>query len=198
MTVMLSSFFLEKLMTKKIGVIVGSLRKESWNRKLALALIKLAPASLNMEIVEIGQLPLYNQDPDDHGQPPKEWTAYREHMKTVDGFLFVTPEYNRSVPAPLKNAIDVGSRPYGKSIWSGKPCAVISASPGAIGGFGANQHLRQSFVFLDMPCMQQPEAYISNVSHLFDAESNISKKESQDFLRKFMEAYANWVAKIQV
>src|SRR5689334_2512640 len=104
---------------KKIGVIVGSLRKESWNRKFALNLMKLAPSSLKIEMIEIGQLPLYNQDPDDQGSPPKEWTAFREKMKTLDGFLFVTPEYNRSVPAPLKNAIDVGSRPYGKSIWGG-------------------------------------------------------------------------------
>ncbi len=183
-------------MAKKIGVIVGSLRKESWNRKLALALMKLAPSSLHMEIVEIGQLPLYNQDPDDQGEPYKEWTAFRELMTTFDGFLFVSPEYNRSVPAPLKNAIDVGSRPYGKSIWGGKPSAIISASPGAIGGFGANQHLRQSFVFLDVPCMQQPEAYISGVNLLFDADSNIAKKETQEFLRKFMEAYASWVDKI--
>lgn len=181
---------------KRIAVIVGSLRKESWNRKLAIVLMKLAPPLLKMEIVEIGQLPLYNQDPDDEGHPPKEWTAFREHIKTFDGFLFVTPEYNRSVPAPLKNAIDVGSRPYGKSIWGGKPGAVISASPGAIGGFGANQHLRQSFVFLDVPCMQQPEAYIADVSHLFDAESNIIKNETREFLRSYMESYAKWVDKI--
>jgi len=181
---------------KKIGVIVGSLRKESWNRKLALALIKLAPSSLNMEIVEIASLPLYNQDPDDQGHPPKEWADYRERMKKLDGFLFVTPEYNRSIPAPLKNAIDVGSRPYGKSVWSGKPAAVVSASPGAIGGFGANQHLRQTFVFLDMPCMQQPEAYISHVDQLFDDKSNIKTKEAQDFLSKYIESYAKWVDKI--
>jgi len=181
---------------KKIAVIIGSLRKESWSRKLAKALIKLAPSSLQPEIVEIAQLPLYNQDPDDQNQPLKEWTAFREKMKNVDGFLFVTPEYNRSVPAPLKNAIDVGSRPYGKSIWNGKPAAVISCSPGAIGGFGANQHLRQSFVFLNVPCMQQPEAYISDISHLFDADLNIIKADTKEFLRKYMEAYAEWVEKI--
>lgn len=178
---------------KKIAVLIGSLRKKSWSRKLALALIKLAPSSLKMEIVEIGQLPLYNQDPDDEGHPLKEWTAYREQMKSYDAFLFVTPEYNRSVPAALKNAIDVGSRPYGKSIWGGKPCAVISSSPGSIGGFGANQHLRQSFVFLDMPCMQQPEAYISAVNQLFDTDSNLSKKETKEFLHKYMDTYASWV-----
>lgn len=178
---------------KKIGVIVGSLRKESWNRKLALALINLAPASLKMEVVDIGQLPLYNEDLDAQNPPPKEWTTFREHMSKFDGVLFVTPEYNRSMPAPLKNAIDVGSRPYGKSIWSGKPGAVISASPGAIGGFGANQHLRQCFVFLDILCMQQPEAYISDVSHLFNENSTIAKPETESFLRKYMESYANWV-----
>jgi chromate reductase len=179
---------------KKIGVIIGSLRKDSWNRKLALALMKLAPSSLNMEIIEIDKLPLYNQDPDDNNHPFKEWTSFREHMEKLDGVLFVTPEYNRSIPAPLKNAIDVGSRPYGKSVWKGKPTAVISSSPGAIGGFGSNQHLRQTFVFLDMPCMQQPEAYISAIDKLFDEESNL-KNESQEFVRKFIESYGVWVEK---
>lgn len=183
-------------MGKKIGVIVGSLRKESWNRKLALALIEAAPSSLDLEIVPIDQLPLYNQDLDDEGHPPKEWISFREKMKTMDGFLFVTPEYNRSVPAPLKNAIDVGSRPYGKSIWGSKPGAVISASPGAIGGFGANQHLRQSFVFLDVLCMQQPEAYISHVDKSFDEKANTFKEETKEFIRKYIQAYAKWVDKI--
>jgi chromate reductase len=182
-------------MTKKIGVIVGSLRKASWNRKLAHALIKLAPSSLNLEIVEIGNLPLYNQDPDDEGHPHAEWTAFRDKMSKMDGFLFVTPEYNRSVPAPLKNAVDVGSRPYGKSIWNGKPGAVISASPGAIGGFGANQHLRQSFVFLNIPCLQQPEAYIGDVAHLFDDKGEVAKEDTKKFLQKFIDSFADWVAK---
>ena len=136
---------------KKIAVFVGSLRKESFNRKMAKALIGLAPESLQLEIVEIGGLPLYDQDLDDEGRPPSAWTAFREQVKSFDGFLFVTPEYNRSVPAVLKNALDVGSRPYGKSIWGGKPGAVMSVSPGAIGGFGANHHLRQSLVFLNVP-----------------------------------------------
>ncbi len=184
-----------KLM-KKIAVIVGSLRKESWNRKLAKALMKLAPSSLNMEIVEIGQLPLYNQDPDDEGKPLPEWVAFREKIKGFDGLLFVPPEYNRSVPAPLKNAIDVGSRPYGKSVWDGKPGAVISSSPGAIGGFGANQHLRQSFVFLNIPCMQAPEAYIGDVSHLFDADLNIIKEDTRKFLHKYMDTFSKWVEKL--
>lgn len=183
-------------MVKKIGVIVGSLRRDSWNRKLAKALMALAPKSLALEIIEIGDLPLYNQDFDDDGNPPKEWVKFREQMQKVDGVLFVTPEYNRSVPAPLKNAIDVGSRPYGKSVWSGKPGAVISSSPGAIGGFGANQHLRQSFVFLDIPCMQQPEAYISDISHLFTPTGEIAKEDTKKFLTKYMDTYANWVEKL--
>lgn len=178
---------------KKIAVIVGSLRKASWNRKLALALINLASPSLKLEIVDIGQLPLYNQDPDDEGQPLNEWTAFREQMQKFDGVLFVTPEYNRSVPGCLKNAIDVGSRPYGKSIWSGKPCAIISSSPGNIGGFGANHHLRQSLVFLDMPCLQQPEAYIADVANLFDQNGNIGKTDTREFLRKFLDRFAKWV-----
>lgn len=180
---------------KKIGLIVGSLRKDSWNRKLAMALVKIGHSALNMEIVDIAQLPLYDQDPDDQGQPHKAWIDYREHMKKLDGFLFLSPEYNRSIPAPLKNAIDVGSRPYGKSVWSGKPVAVMSASIGAMGGFGANQHLRQTFVFLDMPCMQQPEAYIAHVDQLFDENSDIKNTDTREFLRKYLEAYAKWVEK---
>lgn len=142
-----------------IAVLVGSLRKESINRKVALALAELAPANLTLNIVEIGDLPLYNEDIDG-ASPPAAYSTFRQQVRSSDAVLFVTPEYNRSVPAPLKNAIDVGSRPYGQSAWSGKPGAIISVSPGAIGGFGANHHLRQSLVFLDVPCMQQPEAYL--------------------------------------
>jgi chromate reductase len=180
---------------KKIAVIVGSLRKASWNRKIALELMALAPSTLQMELIEIGKLPLYNQDLDDENHPPKEWTEFREHMAHKDGVLFATPEYNRTIPSPLKNAIDVGSRPYGKSIWGGKAGAVISVSPGAIGGFGANQHLRQSFVFLDIFPLQQPEAYISGVDKLFDANGQL-KEETKKFLKTFIDAYAAWVQKI--
>lgn len=178
-------------MAKKIAVLVGSLRKESLTRKVAKELIKLAPSSLEMKIVEIGQLPLYNEDTDTASA--KEWIAFRETIKGVDGVIFATPEYNRSVPAALKNAIDVGSRPYGQSVWSNKPTAVLSISQGAIGGFGSNQHLRQSFVFLDMPCMQQPEAYLSNVGQMFDAEGHFKNESGTEFLKKFAQAYANWV-----
>ncbi len=183
-------------MSKKIAVIVGSLRKESFNRKMAYVLMSLAPSSLGLEIVEIRDLPLYNQDLDDEKNPPAAWTAFREKIKKMDGVIFLTPEYNRSVPGVLKNALDVGSRPYGQSVWGGKPTAVMSVSPGAMGGFGANQHLRQSFVFLDVPILQQPEAYIASAGELFDAQGQMTKKETQAFLEKFMIAYAKWVEKI--
>ena len=182
-------------MSKKIAVFVGSLRKESFNRKMAKALAALAPESLNLEIIEIGGLPLYDQDLDDEGRPPSAWTEFRERVKSFDGFLFVTPEYNRSVPGVLKNAIDVGSRPYGQSVWGGKPGAVMSVSPGAIGGFGANHHLRQSLVFLDVPAMQQPEAYIGGAAQLFDANGNITNEATSGFLKNFMDAFTAWVEK---
>jgi len=181
-------------MTKKIAILVGSLRKESFNRKMAKVLIKLSPDSLSLEIVEIGGLPLYNQDLDDNPQAvPAAWTEFRERIKKFDGVLFVTPEYNRSVPGVLKNAIDVGSRPYGKSVWNGKPGAVVSVSPGAIGGFGANHHLRQSLVFVNVPTMQQPEAYIGNAANLFDESGNLTNDSTREFLTKFMQAFAAWV-----
>ncbi|MGY3077929.1 chromate reductase [Bradyrhizobium sp. LM6.10] len=177
---------------RDVAVIVGSLRKASINRMVANALAELAPAGLKLGIVEIGQLPLYNQDGDD--DPPAEWTAFRERVRAADSVLFVTPEYNRSVPAALKNALDVGSRPYGKSAWSGKPGAVVSASPGGIGGFGANHHLRQSLVFLDVPAMPQPEAYIGGADRLFDADGKLVNEETRKFLQGFMQSYAAWVS----
>jgi chromate reductase len=144
--------------SRKVAVFVGSLRKGSFNRMAAKALAALAPVELQLEIVDIGQLPLYNQDYDD--APPSQWVELRGKIKAADAVLFVTPEYNRSVPGVLKNALDVGSRPYGHSAWDRKPAAVVSVSPGAIGGFGANHHLRKSLVFLNVPTMPQPEAYI--------------------------------------
>jgi chromate reductase len=178
-------------MAKDIVVIVGSLRKESFNRKMANALKELAPDSLSLEIVEIGQLQLYNQDMD--AQPTPEWTAFRDRVRKADGVLFVTPEYNRSLPAALKNAIDVGSRPYGKSVWDKKPAAIVSVSPSAIGAFGANHHLRQSLVFLNMPAMQQPEAYVGGADKLFDGEGKLTVAATREFMGKFIAAYAQWV-----
>ena len=176
---------------KNIAVIVGSLRKESLNRKMAKSLVALSPASLRLEIIEFGGLPLYNQDLEEN--PPTAWVEFRERLAGFDGLLFITPEYNRSIPAVLKNAIDVGSRPYGKSVWNGKPGAVISVSPGALGGFGANHHLRQSLVFLNVPTMPQPEAYIGNAAKLFDDNGNLNNDTTREFLIKFMLAFAAWV-----
>ena len=180
---------------REIAVLVGSLRKDSFNRKMANAMIPLAPQNLKLAIVEIGQLPLYNQDLDTENAP-KEWAAFRDRIRPVQGVIFVTPEYNRSVPGGLKNAIDVGSRPYGKSVWNNKPAGIVSVSPGAIGAFGANQHLRQSLVFLNMPPLQMPEAYIGGADKLFDAEGRLTNESTRDFMTKFMQAYAAWVDKI--
>jgi len=177
----------------KIGIIVGSLRKESFNKKLAVALSDLAPAGFTCEQVKIDGLPIYNQDLEDGETPPPEWEAFRENVKKYDAVLFMTPEYNRSVPAVLKNALDIGSRPYGKSVWNGKPGAVMSVTPGALGAFGANHHLRQSLVFLNVPTMQQPEAYIGNAAALFDANGSLINEGIRDFLQKFMDLYISWV-----
>jgi chromate reductase len=151
----------------------------------------MAPASLKMEIVEIGHLPLFNQDFE--ANPPQAVTEFKQRIQAADAVLFVTPEYNRSVPGALKNAIDVGSRPYGQSAWNGKPGAVISVSPGAIGGFGANHHLRQSMVFLNVPMMQQPEAYIGNAANLFDDKGNIANDSTRDFMQKFLQSFSQWI-----
>lgn len=180
-------------MTIKIGVLVGSLRKESFSRNIAKALIALAPAALELELVEIGELVIYNQDFDDEGQPPATWTAFREKMKKYDAFLFVTPEYNRSVPAVLKNAIDVGSRPFSSNVWDGKPGAVMSVSPGGIGGFGANHHLRQSLVVLNIPVMPLPESYIGNVATLLDGNGSLTNERTSQLLQTFMDAFAAWI-----
>jgi chromate reductase, NAD(P)H dehydrogenase (quinone) len=163
---------------------------------LANALISLAPSSMKLGIVEIGQLPLYNEDLDT-STPPTPWIAFRQRVKAADAVLFVTAEYNRSVPAVLKNALDVGSRPYGSSVWDRKAGAIVSASPGAIGGFGANHHLRQSLVFLNVPAMQQPEAYISHVDKLFDQHGKLVSDGTGKFLQGFMQAFANWVETIR-
>jgi chromate reductase, NAD(P)H dehydrogenase (quinone) len=176
---------------RNVAVLVGSLRRDSINRKVAHALAELAPPPLKLDVVEIGQLPLYNQDSDQ--DPPKAYTDFRARVKAADAVLFVTPEHNRSVPAALKNAIDVGSRPYGGSVWNGKPAAVISASPSAIGGFGANHHLRQSLVWLNVPAMPQPEAYVGGADKLFDQSGNLINFATRSFLQNFIEAFANWV-----
>lgn len=176
-----------------VAVLVGSLRKASFSRRLTEALLKLAPEGMIGELVEIGALPLYNQDFDDGGAPPPPaWVSFRDAVRPKDAVLFVTPEYNRSVPGVLKNALDVGSRPYGKSVWNAKPAAVVSASPGAIGGFGANHHLRQSLVFLNMPVLQQPEAYIGQVADLVADDGGVTRENTREFLRGLMAAFDRW------
>ncbi len=178
---------------RNVAVIVGSLRKASLSRKVAHALAELAPDGVKLNIVEIGDLPLYNEDADADG-PPAAWTRFRQEVAAADAVLFVTPEYNRTIPAPLKNAIDVGSRPYGSSIW-GKPTAIVSTSQGAIGGFGANHHLRQALVFLDAPILQQPEAYLGGTGSYFDDEGKLVKEDTKALLGKFISAFAAHIEK---
>jgi len=176
---------------RKVAVLVGSLRKESLNRKMAQALADVAAGVLQLDIVEIGNLHLYNADLE--SSVPEAWASFRDTVRRADAALFVTPEYNRTVPGVLKNALDVGSRPYGKSVWSKKPAAVVSVSPGAMGGFGANHCLRQSLVFLDMPAMQQPEAYIGGADKLFDPSGKLNSEVTRDLLKKFVDAFAQWI-----
>jgi chromate reductase len=177
---------------RTVAVVVGSLRKDSVSRKLAKAFESVTP-ELKFTEVAIGALPHFNQDLEE--TPPAEWVAFREQIKAADAVLFVTPEYNRSIPGVLKNAIDVGSRPYGSSVWNGKPGAVISSSPGAIGGFGANHHLRQSLVFLNVPVLSL-EAYVGGVFSLFDDKGELINESTRDFLRGYGEAFTAWIDKI--
>ena len=176
---------------KKIALLIGSLRKESLNRKMAKAIIHASSSTLKFEVIELGDLPLYNEDLDD--QPPTPWVRFRTNLKSADGLLFVTPEYNRSVPGVLKNAIDIASRPYGSSVLNGKPGAVMSVSPGAGGGFGANHHLRQSLVFLNVPTMQQPEAYMANAKKLFDHSGRLTSETTRDFIEQFLSSFEDWI-----
>ena len=175
----------------KVGYLIGSLSSSSINRLLARALVRLAPTELELTEISIRELPLYNRDQDN--DYPAVARAFKDAVAAVDAVLFVTPEYNRSVPGVLKNAIDIASRPYGKSAWSGKPAAVMSVSPGAIGGFGANHHLRQSLVFLNMPALTQPEAYVGGAGDMFDEGGGFKKPDTKQFVEKFMTAFAAWI-----
>ncbi len=181
--------------TYKVAVILGSLRRDSVSRKAAHALARLAPDNLALEIVEIGDLPLYDEDLEGDGAP-EAWTKFRQQVSQADAVLFVTPEYNRSVPGLLKNAIDVGSRPYGQAVWAGKPAAVMSTSMGALGGFGANHHLRQMLTFFDMPVLQQPEAYVGNAHTLFDDAGNITNEVSQAFFKRFIDTFGTLIERV--
>lgn len=178
-------------MSKNIGFIVGSLRKDSFNRKLAQALVKLGPPDYTFKELKISDLPLYNQD-DDHAQAP-EVQRLKSELRALDAVMFVTAEYNRSIPGVLKNAIDHASRPYGQSAWVGKPAGIIGATPGAIGTAVAQGHLRTVLAFLDMPTLAQPEAYISVKEGLFDEAGNIANPEAKKFLHGWMDKYLAWV-----
>ena len=180
----------------KIAILVGSLRKESLNRKIALSVVEFTRSTLDCEIVEIGDLALYNEDIDVN--PPAQYERFRQQVRAADGVLFCTPEYNRGLPGAIKNALDVGSRPYGHSVWDKKPAAIISASPGPIGAFGANHQLRQSCVFLNMPVMQQPEAYLGQVSaDKFDDAGRLREGSLKNFVVDLAAAFAGWVDLIE-
>jgi len=179
-------------MAHKIAILVGSLRKDSLNRRVAKSICAFAGEMLDCEIVEIGDLPLYNQDLD--SSPPEQWTRFRQKIAAADGVLFCSPEYNRGIPGVLKNAIDVGSRPYGQSVFDKKPGAIVTASPGSIGGFGANHQIRQAAVFLNMPIMQQPEAYFGHVSDdSFDESGCLKDGPLKDLVMVIASSFANWV-----
>jgi chromate reductase len=180
-------------MTRKVAVLVGSLRQGSFSRLAADALERLAPAGLSLEQVPIGHLGFYNQDLDSN--PPAEWVEFRERIGSADAVLFVTPEYNRSVPAVLKNAVDIGSRPYGQGALSGKPAAVASVSPSALGGFGANQHLRQSLAVLDMAVMGQPEAYWGGAHTFFGEDGELVNAATEKVMKGFIDAFAAFLDK---
>ena len=179
----------------RIVALVGSLRRDSYTRRIVNALSELAPEAIEIEIVPIGSLPLYSED-DDTDAPPSAWQGFRDLVRDADAVLFATPEYNRSIPGGMKNAIDVGSRPYGASVWSGKPAAVLSVSPGALGAFGANHHLRQCLTFLDMPVLQQPEAYLGSVASVIDERGTITRRETAEFLRAFVGAFEQWIRRL--
>lgn len=182
-------------MQQKIGVIVGSLRQGSYTRMLWRALAGLAPETLALTEIEIGDLPHYNQDLETT-TPPPAWTRFRNELIASDGVLFLTPEYNRSIPGVLKNAIDVGSRPWGHSVWNGKPAAVISASPGALGAMAGHHHLRQILYAVNLATMAHPEAYIPVVGTLFDENGELISAETRQFLSAFMQSFETWIARL--
>lgn len=181
-------------MVAKVAVLVGSLRKESFSRKIARALEKAAAGKLDFKFVEIGDLPLYNEDLEGEGAPAP-WKRFREEMRGVDAFLFVTPEYNRSMPAAIKNAIDVGSRPFNQMVWTNKPAAIVSGSLGTIGGFSASHHLRQSINVIGVHVMAQPEMYLAAWHNFLDENGEIKDEGAKKLVTRFVDAFAAWIAR---
>lgn len=177
----------------QIALVVGSLRRESFNRKLASAVIKLAPPEFSFKLLSIGDLPLYNQDEDSSQSPSVQ--KFKSDIKAAQGVMFVTAEYNRSIPGVLKNAIDNASRPYGQNAWAHKPAGVLGTSIGAIGTAIAQQHLRNVLAYLDMPTLGQPEVFIHVTDSFFDTAGNIASADTKKFLQGWMDAYVAWVKK---
>ena len=181
---------------RDVAVLVGSLRRDSWNRIAAKAVADLAPKHLQFRFVDIA-VSLYNQDLDTD-TPPGDWRRLRDEISPADAVLFATPEYNRSVPGVLKNAFDIVSRPYGNGALLGKPGAIMSCSTGQMGGFGATFHLRQATTFVDMPMMQQPELYLSNAGQLFAPDGSVKEESTRQLLTKFGTAFADWIEQVRV
>lgn len=178
----------------RVGVIVGSLRKGAFTRQMARAMSELAPAGMQLFDIEIGDLPLYNEDLET-ADAPAQWTRFRQQVQSADGILFVTPEYNRSIPGALKNALDIGSRPWGKSSWDGKPAAVVGQSPGLLGGMAAAHHLRQVMLAVNLAAMPHPEAYIPSVAALFDQQGRLQDPQTREFMAGFLRAFQAWLGK---
>lgn len=180
----------------KIAMLVGSLREGSINRKVAKSICALKGDHLDCKMIEIGDVPLYNEDLDK--DPPEQWVRLRREIAACDGILFCSPEYNRGIPGVLKNAIDVASRPYGKNVFDRKPAAVITASPGSVGGALCNHSIRQSCVFLNMPVMQQPEAYLGHVNaDSFNDDGTLRDGPFKEVVTKLAYAFADWVTMIR-
>ena len=183
-------------MSKNIAIMLGSFRRQAYSRSLAIAFAELLPNDYQVLIPHLHHLPLFNQDYDDDGATPEEWVRFRQDISACDAALFITPEYNRSFPAVLKNAIDIASRPPGQSLWAGMPAAVISLSPGKLGGALANQHLRQPLSFLQLRLLSSPELYISDISTLVDSDGKIVDQTSLRHLQKFTDAFVAWIENI--
>lgn len=178
---------------KTIGIVVGSLRKNAFSKSIANYIASKPVEGFEFKFIEIGNLPLYNQDFDENS--PQSYIDFRNEVKALDAVLFITPEHNRSFPAALKNALDVASRPYGENVWNGKPAAIVSESPGAISGFGAYHHLRQVLGFLNLYVLAQPEAYVGNIMSSLDENGNVNADSLKGFLDDFKSAFIEWINK---
>ncbi|AEC02755.1 NADPH-dependent FMN reductase [Parasphaerochaeta coccoides] len=181
----------------KVGIVIGSLRKDSFSGKIANVLAKFFPQDYEVSRIDISNLPVFDQDYDDTGTVPASWERLRKDVAAQDAFLFVTPEHNRSFPAALKNVLDIASRPWGKNLWDGKPTAIVSVTPGRLGAFGANHHLRQVLAFLNMQTLQQPEAYVGDVAGMFDDKGAFIDAKTEKLLQRFVLTFTGLIGKIR-